>query len=93
MSMSMVRIGFATLLSMASVGAFTGEAAADDVRVVIPSPFFFPRAEFHYGDGYYRTGTGRYYHYDHDRDGWHYGRNHRWGQRYEQRHRRGGGRH
>jgi len=92
MSMSLVRIGFTALaLSVASVGAFPGEAAADGVQVVVPSPFFYPRAEFQYGDGYYRAGRGRYYHYDRDRDGWHYGRTHRWGLRYEKEHRHGNG--
>lgn len=70
-------------LSIFSVGM----AAADRVRVDVPAPFFFPHADFRLDDGgYYRTGEGRYYHYDHDRDGWHYGRNHREGTRYEERH-------
>ena len=56
-----------------------GVAAADEVRVVFPVPFFFPQADFKYDDGYY-------YHYDRDRNGWHYGRNHRHGLRYERRH-------
>jgi hypothetical protein len=86
MSMSMVRIGLtAVAMSVASIGAFAGTAAADGVRVEVPAPFFFPTPQFDYNDGYYRTGRGRYYHYDRDRDGWHYGRNHREGVRYEGR--------
>ena len=64
----------------------SGIAAADHVRVFVPAPFFFPQVDFNYDDGYYRTREGHFYHYDRDRDGWHYCRNHRDGMRYERRH-------
>jgi hypothetical protein len=85
--MSILRVCIASAaLSLGGAGA--GVAAADPV-IVVDSPFFYPRAEFRFDDeGYYRTPTGRYYHYDHDRDGWHWGRNHREGMRYERRHNR-----
>ena len=71
-------------LSLATVGA--GVAAADP-EIIVHAPFFYPRADFRYDDdGYYRTHEGHYYHYDRDRDGWHWGRNHREGMRYEERH-------
>ena len=47
-----------------------------------------PQEEFPYADGYYRTHEGRYYHYDRGRHGWHYGRNHEEGLRYEHEHER-----
>jgi len=89
MSMSTVRIGLLTLaLSASAAGAFAGEAKADGVQVVVPSPFFFPTPQFNYDNGYYYRNSDRhYYHYDRDRDGWHYGRNHREGERFEARHR------
>ena len=62
-----------------------GIAVADEVHVVVP-PFFVPQPEFRFDDGYYRTHEGHYYHYDRDRDGWHYGRNHEEGVRYEKKH-------
>lgn len=52
-------------------------------RVVIEPPIFVPEADFHHEDGYYRTHDGHYYHYDRDRSGWHYGRNHEEGVRFE----------
>jgi hypothetical protein len=85
MLVTKARVASAALaLFILSAGA--GIAAADGVHVVVPAPFFFPQADFHYDDGYYRTNEGHYYHYDRDRDGWHYGRNHAEGQRYEKRH-------
>jgi hypothetical protein len=80
--MTRTRIGliaFALVASMTTFGA--GRAAAD--RVVIEPPIFVPEVEFHHEDGYYRTHDGHYYHYDHERNGWHYGRNHEEGVRYE----------
>jgi hypothetical protein len=60
-------------------------AAAD--RVVIEEPrVFIPEVEFEREHGYYRTHEGHYYHYDKDRGGWHYGRNHEEGVRYERAH-------
>ena len=73
-------------LFLVSVGA--GLAGAQVVHVEVPAPFFFPQADFRYDDGYYRTREGHYYHYDRDRDGWHYGRTHAEGVRYEKRHSR-----
>ena len=54
-----------------------------------PGALFVPTPQFEYSAGYYRTHGGHYYHYDKDRDGWHYGRDHAEGQRYEERHREG----
>ena len=48
---------------------------------------FVPHAKFRFEDGYYRTNRGHYYHYDRDREGWHYGRDHREGVRWEGKHR------
>ena len=84
--MSRTRI---TVIAFALVASLTGAASAQ--RVVIEPPVFVPEAEFHHEDGYYRTHDGHYYHYDHERSGWHYGRNHEEGVRYEherERHRR-----
>ena len=85
-----LRIGITTLVLAATttMGGSEGLAHADGVRVVVPLPFFVPAPQFEY-DGYYRTHGGRYYHYDRDRDGWHYGRNHGEGERYEWRHKHG----
>ena len=58
-------------------------AMADGPRVVVEPPIFVPQDNFAYDNGYYRTDDGRYYHYDRDRRGWHYGRNHEEGLRYE----------
>jgi hypothetical protein len=81
-------VSAALSLSLASVGARV--AAADPPSVVVEAPFFYPRAEFRYDDdGYYRTRDGHFYHYDRDRDGWHWGRTHREGMRYEDRHHHG----
>ena len=74
--------------SVVGVGALNGVAQADGVRVVVPLPMFYPTPQFRYDNGYYRTNEGHYYHYDRDRDGWHYGRNHGEGERYERRHER-----
>jgi hypothetical protein len=79
-------IVLAVLVSLLGVGA--GVAEAEGTRVIIEPPVFYPSADFHYGDGYYRTNDGHYYHYDKDRDGWHYGRNHREGMHYEEHHKR-----
>lgn len=87
MSILKVCVASAALsLSLATVGVGVVSADAD---LVVDPPFFFPRAEFrYYDDGYYRTHDGHFYHYDRDRDGWHWGRNHREGMRYEESHRR-----
>ncbi len=69
-------------VSMLAMGA----ASADRVKVIVPPPVFLPQAEFRFDNGYYRTNEGHYYHYDADRSGWHYGRNHEEGVRYEHRH-------
>lgn len=58
-------------------------ASAEPPRIVIEPPVFLPQTDFPYENGYYRTNEGHYYHYDHDRRGWHYGRNHDEGMRYE----------
>ena len=73
-------------LSILPVGVGAGVATAREAHVFVPIPIFFPQADFRYDDGYYRYHTGHYYHYDRDRDGWHYGRNHDEGMRYEKRH-------
>jgi hypothetical protein len=85
MFISKLRI-VSTVLALSIVPLAAGLAAADEVHVVVPAPFFIPQAEFRYEDGYYRTHEGHYYHYDRDRDGWHYGRDHREGVRWERRH-------
>ena len=83
--MSRTRIGRAALLMVSLLVFGAGVAAADRV-VVGPPPVFIPEAEFQHDNGYYRTNDGRYYHYDKDRSGWHYGRNHEEGVRYERKH-------
>ena len=76
-----------TVVALSILPVLGGIAVADEVRVEVPGPpIFFPRAEFKYDNGYYRTHEGHYYHYDTDRDGWHYGRDHRAGQRWERDH-------
>ncbi len=88
--MSMLKIGVVAV----ALGAFgflpvcSGVAAADRVVVEVPAPpVFVPRADFQFEDGgYYRTHDGHYWHYDHDRDGWHHGRSHREAVRDEERH-------
>lgn len=74
------------LIAFVAFGLALGAGVARADRVVVEPPVFFPAPEFHFDNGYYRTNEGHYYHYDHDRDGWHYGRNHREGVRYEERH-------
>ena len=85
--MSITRICIASAamsLSLATVNL--GVASADPPRVIVETPLFYPRADFRFdNDGYYRTHEGHYYHYDKDRDGWHYGRNHEEGVRFESR--------
>jgi hypothetical protein len=81
--MSRTRIGAVVL---ALVVSLLGVAAADGPRVIIEPRVFLPEAEFPVNDGYYRTNDGYYYHYDRDRHGWHYGRNHEEGLRYEREH-------
>jgi hypothetical protein len=76
------------ILAMTVLGFGAGRAEADGARVIIEPPVFYPHAEFPFENGYYRTNEGHYYHYDRDRAGWHYGRNHREGVRYERGHRR-----
>lgn len=77
---------FAVLaFSIGLVGAGTGLAFADHDRDGEPE-IFLPHATFKFDDGYYRTRQGHYYHYDRDRDGWHYGRDHREGMRWEKKH-------
>ena len=84
MFVSKIRIGAAVLAWSALSMVGTGVVRAEGVRVVVePPPVFVPHAEFKFEDGYYRTHDGHYYHYDRDRDGWHYGRNHEEGMRYE----------
>ena len=86
MFVSKMRFMFVLLAaSVLTVGLGAGVAAADPVHVVVQTPFF-SRAEFRQDDGYFRTGNGQYYHYDRDRDGWHHGRNHREGLRFDRRH-------
>jgi hypothetical protein len=65
----------------------TAYARKPHVQIVVDPPVFVPTVGFEYGNGYYRTHDGHYYHYDRDRDGWHYGRDHRAGERWERRHR------
>ena len=75
-----------TVMALALVTSLVGVAVAD--RVVIEPPVFVPEAEFHHEDGYYRTREGHFYHYDRERNGWHYGRDHEEGVRYEREHHR-----
>ncbi len=76
-----------SVIALSLTPVLAGVAVADSVRVEVPGPpIFLPRAEFRFDDGYYRTREGHYYHYDNDREGWHYGRNHRDGVRWEHRH-------
>ncbi len=85
MFLSKLRIVSAALaLSVLPLSA--GVALADVVVDVPGPPVFYPHAEFKFDNGYYRSNEGHYYHYDRDRDGWHYGRNHREGVRYERTH-------
>jgi hypothetical protein len=91
--MSRTRTGATALALVVSLLAFgAGIAGADRERdrVVIEPPIFVPEAEFQHENGYYRTNEGHYYHYDRDRSGWHYGRNHDEGTRYEREHERRG---
>ena len=85
---SKLRLVFTMLaLSILPAGVGIGVAAAEGARVVVVAPpIFFPHADFNYDGGYFRTREGHYYHYDRDRDGWHYGRNHDEGVRYERGH-------
>ncbi|GEM_PF-3183169 len=48
-------------------------------------PIFYPAPDFQYDRGYYRTYDHHYYHYEADRSGWYYGRNHEEGLREEKR--------
>lgn len=73
-------------LSLFAVDTRGGSSAAAQVRVVVDPPIFVPRDDFRYEDGYYRTHDGHFYHYDRERNGWHYGRNHEEGVRYEHDH-------
>ncbi len=75
-------VGFC-MLPASRGGGGSAAAAAAEVQVVVDPPVFFPRDDFPYEGGYYRTREGHYYHYDRDRGGWHYGRNHEEGLRYE----------
>jgi len=85
--MSRTRIRTILLSLILSVlGLGVGVARADGPRVVIEPPIFLPQTDFPYENGYYRTNEGHYYHYDRDRNGWHYGRNHEEGIRYEHEH-------
>ena len=85
--MSRMRIGAAALALVVSLLGFgAGVAAADRGGVIIEPPIFVPQSEFPTDNGYYRTNEGTYYHYDRDRNGWHYGRNHEEGLRYEHEH-------
>lgn len=87
--MSSTRIvAFAAVLAVSLLGLGAGTAAAGGPRVIIEPPVFYPQADFTFEGGYYRTNEGRYYHYDRDRAGWHYGRHHRDGLRYERDHHR-----
>ena len=87
--MTRTRLGATALALTLSLLAFgTGVALADPPRVIIEPPFFVPEADFRHDNGYYRTSEGHYYHYDRDRSGWHYGRNHEEGVRYEHEHHR-----
>jgi hypothetical protein len=79
---------FVMVLAVSLLGVGAGTAAADGTRVVVEPPIFYPHADFPFENGYYRTNEGHYYHYDRDRAGWHYGRNHREGVRYERDHHR-----
>jgi hypothetical protein len=78
----------AMVLAVTVLGFGAGRAEADGARVIIEPPVFYTHAEFPFENGYYRTHEGHYYHYDRDRAGWHYGRNHREGVRYEREHHR-----
>lgn len=84
MTRTRIALTLALMMSLLTFGA--GIARAD--RVVIEPPIFVPEVDFHHDDGYYRTNGGHYYHYDRDRNGWHYGRNHEEGVRYEHEHHR-----
>lgn len=78
------------LVTLWLLGLGAGLARADRPRVNIevgPPPIFYPEERFPYNGGYYTTPDGNYYHYDRDRHGWHYGRNHVEGLRWEHRHR------
>jgi hypothetical protein len=90
-TMSRTRTVSTVLAFVGSLVAFgVGTASAEGAPVVIEPPIFFPQSEFPYERGYYRTDEGNYYHYDRDRSGWHYGRNHEEGLRYEHEHEREG---
>jgi hypothetical protein len=84
--MSRMRIGVATLALAGSLAVFGAGLASADRVVIEPPRIFVPEAEFEYGHGYYRTHEGHYYHYDKDRSGWHYGRTHAEGVRWEREH-------
>jgi hypothetical protein len=84
--MSRIRTAVAAMALGVSLITFGSVAVADGPRVVIEPPIFVPQSDFAYENGYYRTNEGHYYHYDHDRRGWHYGRNHEEGIRYEHEH-------
>lgn len=83
MSVSKMRLAF----TVAALGVTLGLGAhAGAVIVRSQPPVFIAGPEFDYDGGYYRTREGHYYHYDRDRNGWHYGRNHRDSDRRERRH-------
>ena len=84
--MSRIRMTVTALALGASLLTFGSAAVADGPRVIIEPPVFVPQSDFAYENGYYRTREGHYYHYDNDRRGWHYGRNHDEGIRYEREH-------
>jgi hypothetical protein len=84
MIVSKMRIAFGAAALSVTLGF---GALADHVRVQVVEPrAFIAGPEFNYDGGYYRTREGHYYHYDKDRSGWHYGRNHDEGDRWERRH-------
>jgi hypothetical protein len=81
-----MRVAFvAVLLSSLGLGAGLARADRPRVNVEITPPGFYPETQFPYNGGYYTTPDGYYYHYDRDRHGWHYGRNHIEGLRWERR--------
>ncbi len=81
--MSRTRIGAIVLAAVVSSFGIGAGVAQAHGRVVIEAPAFMPEAEFPAENGYYRTNEGNYYHYDRDRQGWHHGRNHAEGIRFE----------
>lgn len=79
--------GIVVTMFLAAAGLGTARADHDRDRDRGEPEIFIPHSSFRFEDGYYRTNRGHNYHYDRDREGWHYGRDHREGMRWEEKHR------